>query len=105
MDIGRPSPVTDCEIADCICVGNLTVLGSVGEDGSLARVETPSCACGVVLRCSCFGQRAAAFFRLKVGSLSFSASTGTRASMSRCANFMSRGSLMLVAPTTLPSAR
>jgi len=76
------------------------------EGGDAIFVRTAKKAVEVQLSsCSCFGQRAAAFFRLKVGSLSLSASTGTRASMSRCANFMSRGSLMLVAPTILPSAR
>ena len=37
MDMGRPSTVTVSETADCICVG---VLGSLGENGGLARVES-----------------------------------------------------------------
>jgi hypothetical protein len=40
MDMGRPSTVTVSETADCICVGNLSVLGSLGENGGLARVES-----------------------------------------------------------------
>src|SRR6266404_5432257 len=40
MDMGRPSTVTDSEIVDCLCVGNLSVLGSLSEDAGLARVES-----------------------------------------------------------------